>query len=126
MKTPNLKPTKEIKKAIITTLNSMGVPTNLLGYEFLRTGLEIVLDKPNLIRQVTRVLYPSIALEHNTTPSRVERNIRHAIEFVYDQGNFEALRRITGTPSYYKGKLTNSEFISNVAEYIRMEMGAYD
>ena len=126
MKTPNLESTMGLKKTIITTLNSIGVPTNLLGYDYLKTGLEIVLNKPDLIRQVTQVLYPSIAVEHNTTSARVERTIRHAIEVVYERGNFEALVEIAGAPSYSRGKLTNAEFLSNVAEHIRMEMGAYD
>ena len=94
MKTPNLESTMGLKKTIITTLNSIGVPTNLLGYDYLKTGLEIVLNKPDLIRQVTQVLYPSIAVEHNTTSARVERTIRHAIEVVYERGNFEALEKI--------------------------------
>lgn len=126
MKTPNLESTMGLKKTIITTLNSIGVPTNLLGYDYLKTGLEMVLNKPDLIRQVTQVLYPSIAVEHNTTSARVERTIRHAIEVVYERDNFEVLEKIAGVPSYSRGKLTNSEFLSNVAEHIRMEMGAYD
>lgn len=126
MKTPTLEVTINTEVTIIRNLTNLGVPANLKGYEYLKFGLSKVLEDPTLIQRMTRELYPVIAKEYGTTSSRVERAIRHAVEVMFDRVDPELLKEYFGnTISLRKDRPTNSEFLAQVAEYIRIELGAY-
>lgn len=126
MKTPTLEVTINTEVVIIRNLTNLGVPANLMGYEYLKFGLSKVLENPVIIRRMTKELYPAIAQEYGTTPSQVERAIRHAVEVMFDRVDPELLRKYFGnTISIKKDKPTNSEFLAQVAEHIRIELGAY-
>lgn len=117
--------TREVREEIIQSLKEISVPPHLKGYAFMKTGLEICLENPGILETVTTEFYPQIASIHLTTPSRVERAIRHAIECIYDRGNASALEEWFGYPDYKKGKLTNSEFFARMAENIRVRLDYY-
>lgn len=126
MKTPTIKRGSSTEVIIIRTLQELGVPASIKGYLYLRTGLEILLENPSKISSVTKELYPEIAEEHGTTPSRVERAIRHAIERTFDNyGTEEIMYRLGNCASIQKGKPTNSEFMAALAEEIRIASDVY-
>ena len=113
---------KAMNNKIILTLRELGVPAHLEGYEYLKDAFQICLDDAKAIRSVTKNIYPQIAKSFETTPSRVERAIRHAIEVAWDRGDLEVFARFFGNSiSPDRGKPTNSEFIATVVEAIRME-----
>lgn len=127
MKTPAIEITSYARKKIINTLNSLGVPSNMIGYECLKEGVEVLLINPEAIRKVTKNLYPVVAANLGTTPSRAERAMRHAIETTFNRSDMELLQEWFGPcVSPDTGKLTNSEFLSLTAEKIRLELGVYD
>lgn len=108
-------PTK-VKRAML----ELGVPDNIKGHRYLAYSLELVINDPEYIEQVTSILYPKIAEKFNTTPSRVERAIRHAIENTWDRILPETCDKyFGGTISPFKGKPTNSEFIARMANALR-------
>jgi two-component system response regulator (stage 0 sporulation protein A) len=113
--------------AMITSiLHEIGVPAHIKGYTYMRDAIKMVIADPNLLGGITKELYPSIAKKYNTTPSRVERAIRHAIEVAWTRGRVETIDMIFGyTIDQNKGKPTNSEFIAMVADKIRMQVGEY-
>ncbi len=116
-KRPNL------EENITSYIQQLGVPAHIKGYQFIRTAIAMVINDEDNINFITKVLYPSVAKKYNTTPSRVERAIRHAIEVAWDRGNPEVLNEFFGyTILGSKGKPTNSEFIALVADKIRLEM----
>lgn len=126
MKTPTIEVTTNTEVIIIRNLANLGVPAHLKGYEYLKSGLRKVLENPAIIHGVTKELYPALAKEYGTTIYRVERSIRHAVEVAWSRGDLETLQEYFGyTVSNTKGKPTNSEFLAQVAEYIRIELGAY-
>ena len=126
MKTPTIEVTINTEVTIIRNLTNLGVPANLKGYEYLKSGLSKVLENPIIIQGMTKELDPAIAKEYGTTPSRVERAIRHAVEVMFDRVDPELLKEYFGnTISLKKDKPTNSEFLAQVAEYIRIELGVY-
>ena len=126
MKTPTIEMAINTEVTIIRNLANLGVPANLKGYEYLKFGLSKVLENPTIIQGMTKELYPTIAKEYDTTSSRVERAIRHAVEVMFDRVDPELLKEYFGnTISLKKDKPTNSEFLAQVAEYIRIELGAY-
>ncbi|MDR1070433.1 MAG: sporulation transcription factor Spo0A [Gracilibacteraceae bacterium] len=99
----------------------MGVPAHVKGYQYLRDAIVAVAKNMNLLSGVTKELYPMIAKQYGTTPSRVERAIRHAIELAWDRGNSDFLNRFFGyTLNFERGKPTNSEFIAMVADKMRV------
>lgn len=107
---------------IIHTLRELGVPAHLEGYEYLKEAFQICLDDAKAIRGITKILYPKIAKSFDTTPSRVERAIRHAIEVAWSRGDLDVFTQYFGNSiSPERGKPTNSEFIATVVEAIRME-----
>jgi two-component system response regulator (stage 0 sporulation protein A) len=109
------------EKAIVERLKMAGIPASLSGYEYLKVAISKVLENPALIHSVTTELYPISAKERNTTSTRLERAIRHAIEVGFERGNHEYLQKLFGySASAMKGKATNSEFIATVAEDIRL------
>lgn len=126
MKTPIIKRGPSTEVLIIRTLQEFGVPANLSGYLYLRTGMEILLENPSKISSMTKEVYPEIAKEHGTTPSRVERAIRHVIERTFDNLGVDGLvDRLGPCASIRKGKATNSEFMAALAEDLRIEMNVY-
>ena len=101
----------------------MGVPAHIKGYHYLRDAILMVINEINLLGAVTKELYPMIAQKYQTTSSRVERAIRHAIELAWDRGNVEMMTKYFGyTINLERGKPTNSEFIAMVADKLRVEL----
>ena len=104
-------------------IHEVGVPAHIKGYQYLREAIMMVVNDIDVINQITKSLYPKIAYKFNTTPSRVERAIRHAIEVAWGRGQQEAVESIFGyTISAAKGKPTNSEFIAMIADKLRLEL----
>ena len=102
-------------------MHELGIPAHIKGYRYLRDAIIMVVDRVDLLSKITKELYPSIAQKYTTTPSRVERAIRHAIEVAWDRGNMDFIQRVFGhTISQEKGKPTNSEFIAMVADRLRL------
>lgn len=103
-------------------IHEIGIPAHIKGYQYLREAILRVVDNTDIINAVTKELYPKVAREFQTTPSRVERAIRHAIEVAWDRGNVDVLHRYFGyTVSNLKGKPTNSEFIAMIADKLKIE-----
>ena len=102
-------------------IHEVGVPAHIKGYQYVREAIIIAVQDMDVINAVTKVLYPEVAKRFNTTPSRVERAIRHAIEVAWDRGDLETLQSYFGyTVNSAKGKPTNSEFIAMIADRIRL------
>ena len=98
-------------------IHEIGVPAHIKGYQYLREAILIAVEDMDVINAVTKALYPAVAKRFGTTPSRVERAIRHAIEVAWDRGDLEVLQKYFGyTVSNTKGKPTNSEFIAMIAD----------
>jgi two-component system response regulator (stage 0 sporulation protein A) len=113
--------TDEMKINISRVLHKIGVPANIKGYSYLRSSIEASVINPNIINAITKKLYPTIAKEFQTTSSRVERAIRHAIEVAWDRGDVDFLNKIFGsTINNEKGKPTNSEFIAILSDKMRL------
>ncbi len=119
-----IKPTVSIKSLeveVTRMIHQMGVPAHVKGYQYLRDSIVNVVKEVSLLGSVTKELYPLIANKYETTPSRVERAIRHAIELAWDRGNIDFMNRFFGyTINVERGKPTNSEFIAMVADKLRM------
>lgn len=115
---------EENLEALVTNIiHEVGVPAHIKGYQYLREAIMMVVNDIDVINQITKSLYPKIAFKYNTTPSRVERAIRHAIEVAWGRGQQEAVESIFGyTISASKGKPTNSEFIAMIADKLRLEL----
>ncbi len=106
---------------VTKVIHQMGVPAHIKGYQYLRDAILMVMEDVNLLGAVTKELYPMIAKKFNTTPSRVERAIRHAIELAWDRGNVEMMNKFFGyTINVERGKPTNSEFIAMVADKLKI------
>jgi two-component system response regulator (stage 0 sporulation protein A) len=110
---------------ITNIIHEIGVPAHIKGYHYLREAIIMVVDNMELLSAVTKELYPAIAEANNTTPSRVERAIRHAIEVAWNRGKLETIDKLFGyTVQHDKGKPTNSEFIAIIADKLRIERKA--
>ena len=111
-------------EALVTNIiHEVGVPAHIKGYQYLREAIIMVVNDIDVINQITKSLYPKIATKFNTTPSRVERAIRHAIEVAWGRGDQKTVENIFGyTISAAKGKPTNSEFIAMIADKLRLEL----
>lgn len=109
-------------EAVVTeVIHEIGVPAHIKGYQYLREAIILTINDMDIINSVTKVLYPTVAKKYNTTPSRVERAIRHAIEVAWDRGDIETLQKFFGyTVSNVKGKPTNSEFIAMIADCLSL------
>ena len=117
---------EDAERLITAMLMQIGVPAHLSGYKFIRAALLMVSERPELFSSLTRVLYPQIALEFGTTASCVERAIRHAISLTWDRGGGENYRRLLGRQASTVGdKPTNSEFLAQVGEGIRLRRGRH-
>ena len=116
----NVKPTN-LNVEVTNIIHQMGVPAHIKGYQYLRDAILYVIAEVNLLGAVTKELYPMIAEKYTTTPSRVERAIRHAIELAWDRGNVDMMNKFFGyTINLDRGKPTNSEFIAMVADKLRI------
>jgi len=112
---------------ITQIIHEIGIPAHIKGYLYLRDAIAMVVDEIELLGSVTKVLYPRIAQKYDTTPSRVERAIRHAIEVAWARNNIETIKKFFGyTINTEKGKPTNSEFIALVADKIRLKNKKYE
>ncbi len=109
-------------EALVTEIiHEIGVPAHIKGYQYLREAIILTINDMDIINAVTKVLYPEVAKKFGTTPSRVERAIRHAIEVAWDRGDIEVLQKFFGyTVSNIKGKPTNSEFIAMIADCLSL------
>lgn len=111
----------EIK--VTNIIHEIGVPAHIKGYQYLRDGIMMVVNNIEVINQITKQLYPDLAKKYKTTPSRVERAIRHAIEVAWNRGQIETVENIFGyTVNSNKGKPTNSEFIAMIADKLRLDL----
>ncbi|MBS6600463.1 MAG: sporulation transcription factor Spo0A [Clostridium sp.] len=113
---------QDLETEITNIIHEIGVPAHIKGYMYLREAITMVVNDMELLSAVTKELYPSIAKKYNTTASRVERAIRHAIEVAWGRGQVEAINKLFGyTINTEKGKPTNSEFIAIIADKLRLK-----
>ncbi|SHG36842.1 response regulator receiver protein [Thermosyntropha lipolytica DSM 11003] len=113
---------KDLEVEVTKVIHEIGVPAHVKGYQYLREAIMMVVEEINYLGAVTKELYPAIAQKYDTTPSRVERAIRHAIELAWDRGDIEKINKFFGyTINGEKGKPTNSEFIAIIADRLRLE-----
>ncbi len=118
-------PDLDIEIRVTEIIHEIGVPAHIKGYQYLREAIIMTVKDMETINAITKVLYPTVAKKYKTTSSRVERAIRHAIEVAWDRGDLETLNSFFGyTVSNSKGKPTNSEFISMIADRIRLQFRA--
>ena len=112
----------ELETIVTDIIHEIGVPAHIKGYQYLREAIILTVKDMEMINAVTKVLYPEVAKRFKTTPSRVERAIRHAIEVAWDRGDVEVLQKFFGyTVSGIKGKPTNSEFIAMIADSLTLK-----
>lgn len=115
-----------LEEEVTEILHQIGIPAHIKGYLYLRDAIIMVVEDIDLLGSVTKVLYPNIAERFNTTPSRVERAIRHAIEVAWSRNNIDVIKKFFGyTIKTEKGKPTNSEFIAMMADRLRLNNKAY-
>ena len=123
---PRQKPQRtevNIEALVTSVIHEIGVPAHIKGYQYLREAIKIAVNDMEVINAITKVLYPQVAKTFATTPSRVERAIRHAIEVAWDRGDLEVLQSFFGyTISNSKGKPTNSEFIALIADKLQLQI----
>ncbi len=112
-----------IEAMVTNIIHEIGVPAHIKGYQYLREAIIIAVGDMDVINAITKVLYPQVAKTFQTTPSRVERAIRHAIEVAWDRGDLDTLQKFFGyTVSNTKGKPTNSEFIALIADKLQLQL----
>ena len=112
-----------IELKVTEILHEIGVPAHIKGYHYLRDSIIMSVEKPQIINAVTKQLYPSVAKKYETTSSRVERAIRHAIEVAWDRGDIDVLNSYFGyTIHNDRGKPTNSEFIAMISDKLRLQL----
>ena len=123
-KSQDRRPDKTSIETMVTSIiHEIGVPAHIKGYQYLREAIIIAVNDMDVINAITKVLYPQVAKAFQTTPSRVERAIRHAIEVAWDRGDLDTLQRFFGyTVSNTKGKPTNSEFIALIADKLQLQL----
>ena len=112
----------KIQVAITKILHELGIPSHIKGYQYIREGVEIIFEHPETIGGITKELYPELALKFDTTVSRVERAIRHAIEVSWNRGDWDLMEEIFGhSVDIDKAKPTNSEFMVTIADKLRLD-----
>lgn len=112
---------RDLEQDVTDMIHEIGVPAHIKGYQYLREAIMMSVEDQSMISSITKILYPTIAKRFQTTPSRVERAIRHAIEVAWSRGRMETLDSLFGyTIDTGKGKPTNSEFIALIADKIRL------
>ena len=115
-------PVRDLEQDVTDMIHEIGVPAHIKGYQYLREAIIMSVEDPGMISSITKILYPIIAKKFQTTPSRVERAIRHAIEVAWSRGRMETLDALFGyTINTGKGKPTNSEFIALISDKIRLK-----
>ena len=113
---------RSLEKDVTDMIHEIGIPAHIKGYHYLRDAIMMAVEDMDVLNAVTKVLYPTVAKRHQTTASRVERAIRHAIEVAWSRGKLDTLDELFGyTVSNGKGKPTNSEFIALIADTLRLE-----
>ena len=113
---------RDLEKDVTDMIHEIGVPAHIKGYQYLREAIMMSVEDVEMLGSITKVLYPTIAKKYQTTPSRVERAIRHAIEVAWSRGRMETLDALFGyTINTGKGKPTNSEFIALISDKIRLQ-----
>ena len=118
--------TPDIEAQVTRIIHQIGVPAHIKGYQYLRTAILLTVKDSDIINSVTKILYPSVAKKYQTTTSRVERAIRHAIEVAWDRGDVDTLNSYFGyTIQNNRGKPTNSEFIAMIADNLRLKYKLY-
>ena len=112
----------KVQVAITKILHELGIPSHIKGYQYIREGVEIIFERPETIGGITKELYPELALKFDTTVSRVERAIRHAIEVSWNRGDWDLMEEIFGhSVDIDKAKPTNSEFMVTIADKLRLD-----
>jgi len=120
-----IKASVNLEAKVTNILHEIGVPAHIRGYHYMREAIIMAVHDIDVLNYITKELYPSIAKKCNTTPSRVERAIRHAIEVAWSRGKVDAIDNLFGyTVNNHKGKPTNSEFIALIADRLRLELKA--
>lgn len=115
-------PSHDLERDVTNMIHEIGVPAHIKGYQYLREAIMMSVEDVEMLGSITKILYPTIAAKYQTTPSRVERAIRHAIEVAWSRGKMETLDSLFGyTINTGKGKPTNSEFIALIADKIRLQ-----
>lgn len=113
---------RDLRQDVTNMIHEIGVPAHIKGYQYLREAIIMAVEDVEMLNSITKILYPTIAKMFKTTPSRVERAIRHAIEVAWSRGRMETLEGLFGyTINTGKGKPTNSEFIALIADKIRLQ-----
>ena len=113
---------KDLKQAITSLLHSLGIPSHIKGYLYIRDSIDLMYNNPSMIGAITKELYPEIAEKYDTTSSRVERAIRHAIEVSWNRGDYDVMESLFGNSvDYDRAKPTNSEFIATLADKLRID-----
>ncbi len=119
----NTKKEDNLEALVTNIIHEVGVPAHIKGYQYLRDGIIMVVENIDVLNQITKQLYPDLAKKYKTTPSRVERAIRHAIEVAWNRGRVDIMESVFGyTVNANKGKPTNSEFIAMIADKLRIEI----
>ena len=112
-----------LQVSISKLLHDLGIPSHIKGYQFLRDAVKMLFDDPNIVGGITKELYPELANKYNTTVSRVERSIRHAVEVSWNRGDLKLMENIFGhSVDIDRAKPTNSEFIVTIADKLRLEL----
>ena len=113
---------RDLEQDVTDMIHEIGVPAHIKGYQYLREAIMMSVNDIEMLNSITKILYPTIAKQFQTTPSRVERAIRHAIEVAWSRGKMDTIDDLFGyTINNGKGKPTNSEFIALIADKIRLE-----
>lgn len=119
---PSFSAAGDMEAQVTKIIHQIGVPAHIKGYQYLRTAILMTIEDNDIINSVTKVLYPTVAKKYQTTTSRVERAIRHAIEVAWDRGDIDTLNSYFGyTIQNSRGKPTNSEFIAMIADNLRLK-----
>ena len=114
---------KGLQMQVTKILHALGIPSNIKGYQYVRSAILMVYDNPGFIGGITKELYPDLSLKYNTSIQRVERAIRHAIEISWDRGDIDLMEEIFGhSVDIDRAKPTNSEFIVTIADKLRLDM----
>lgn len=114
---------EDLEMVVTGIIHEVGVPAHIKGYQFIRSAILMAIDNMEVINHITKQLYPDLAKQFKTTPSRVERAIRHSIEVAWNRGRTETMEKLFGyTINSDKGKPTNSEFIAMIADNVRLRM----
>lgn len=115
-------PSNKLNKTISKLLHDLGMPSHIKGYQYIRDSIALMYNNPGSLGGITKEIYPSIADKYNTTPSRVERAIRHAIEVSWNRGDYELMEEIFGhSVDFDRAKPTNSEFLATIADKVTLD-----